>query len=138
MKNVLYNVRVKWDGVLDGTAVAAGMGGQGSQIREQQNQEADNTETETNGMVNEQDRAVRNGGNNPRSLPAPSREQGREEEGYTQDTDGLLCAWKDTVYARTFEDFETSWDLLCDQFAEQTGMETLIGYRALEPSPILT
>ena len=99
MKNVLYNVRVKWDGVLDGTAVAAGMGGQGSQIRDQQNQdeqnqdEADNAaETQTNGMVNEQDRAARNGGNNSRSLPAPSREQGREEEGYTQDADGLLCA----------------------------------------------
>lgn len=48
---------------------------------------------------------------------------GHQQSGrqYDDNADRILQAWKDAVYADTFEDFECHWQLLCTVFAAQPG-----------------
>lgn len=130
MKNVAFHVKVKWNGTLEGTALGETLGGEGSRIRnqdQQDNRAGEGEQAEANAQANAllegRDRGARLGGENPRNLPAqqPRAVQQNQQRRYENSADGLLEAWKATVYAGTFEDFDHHWQSLCAEFADQEG-----------------
>lgn len=136
MKNFAYNVKIKWNGSIENTALASTIGGnrnRGSMAEtnddtfgasEEEIRQAASEQARSMGfqVLNDEDRRRAVGNDNIRQMrPALQQENGEEEKRWCNNADGVLLAWKDVVYASTEEEFNGNWKQLKDQFHTQTG-----------------
>ena len=123
MKNVAYNVKVKWNGTLEGTALGATIGGQGSHLGNQyESADEDQAGRMASRFLNDVDIRDRLGNEHPASEPRPLQAgQAGPNREFNDDADGIMLAWKATVYAKTREQFDANWQRLLDEFPSQQG-----------------
>lgn len=129
MKNVAFNVKKKWHGSLEGTVLGEAGGGVGKRTTEDDD-EVDDGGAEKIGniasrLLNEEDRSRRHGGeadhDGHRTRDVPGRAPKESDREYLNNADGILLAWKDTVYADTEPEFKTNFQRLKAEFPDQTG-----------------
>ncbi|KAK9234659.1 hypothetical protein V1525DRAFT_42335 [Lipomyces kononenkoae] len=139
MKNVAYNVKLKWQGTLEGTTLGSTISGIGSRIRAEDDEDGagedqDNSEFIPQRQTDHQagiigtrlledddrrDRLGRRARYNENIALEPQWPLLGASRQFQNDADGVLLAWKAVVYSPTEEEFWKAWDKLVEEFPQQ-------------------
>jgi hypothetical protein len=150
MKNVCHNVKKKWGGSLEGTALGEAGSGDGSHLHHDVDDDVENsfinpasfnrvTKRVAERLLDDDDRDQhRNGAPSGQSHTnlygrAPADTQRR----WLYTADGILAAWKATVYSNTEEAFLEQWETLKTEFAGQPGKLFTLLYHTFTNKRIL-
>lgn len=124
MKNVAYNIRLKWRGTLDGTELGRRIPARGGRRREEEEDEAGVAAAErmADGGMEARERLLLGAGNQQRLYgPLLANQRPPSPGGYEATADGLFRAWRDCVYAPNGETYNRTWEILQRQFSHQQG-----------------
>lgn len=123
MKNIVYHIRRRWNGTLANTSLAdlRPVNDEGADETTRENQENNNVALR---LLDERDRSARHGeGDRNITLQPISRlNHSDRTRKWENSADGLLLAWKATVYADTEGEFWNNWEAIKREFQNQQGV----------------
>lgn len=114
MKNVAFHVKVDYNGSIRGTQLAETLGGDGARTQvEVRSEEEEEYRAMQMGarLLNEEDRDIAVAGvRTTGDIQTIDRNNPDSNCRWEHSADGVLLAWKSTVYAGTREEFDESWE----------------------------
>jgi hypothetical protein len=127
MRNVIHNIKKKWDGPLEGSRLIEGPKTPGLTIPDTDD-EAEIEIQIARQLLHPEDRLALNG-----EVPEVSNIQARMEipqdpnkRRYSINPDGILSVWEDVVYADTEDIFRNNWITLTKEFYNQLGKPSIL------------
>ena len=127
IKNVVHNIKKKWNGQLEGTMIGESGGGPGSRFPCPEGESYDTDQpTLADGhlatqLLEPQDQADHMPTGESQHIMPSIQQPCSASRKYENNADGILFAWKAVVYASTEDDFWEAWHTLQKEFSDQQG-----------------